>query len=368
MELLNIGNVECIAYCKPIAKFNLINNTWKNVNGENQLKAFSMISYNTNFGVKKYEKEYEYFIIMTGMRPENYSLTGGNTGWGINNFLSSIEKINKNIKVNVFLLDNDAPLEKQAQLVAKYINKIKEEEKCKKVHMLGVSKCGTMTVALLKYLSDFNLEKLNVMAYSAPYLGTVFASPKVLYKKVDEIIGKAESSFITKFIPYIENDQSKKKINKKYSLTESFKRKHWNLFSQSHMDYDISEIGGDGVPNKHKNRYDKKYLENMFENRTLKILEKVRFTNITTVCTNKTLKESIITRNLYGGMLYFSSKFIFNKEPSDGMVSLSSAKYIEKICEREGINIYKKTILNGHHDICSNIRIIDEIVQLLENC
>lgn len=300
---------------------------------------------------------------MTGMRSENYSTTGSNTGWGTNNFLSAIEKINKNINVSVFLLDNDAPLEKQAELVAKYINELKKKEYCKKIHILGVSKCGTMTVALLKYLTDINLEKLNIMAYSAPYLGTVLASPVILYKKVDQVIEKLQSNLVKKLIPYDEN--SKTKHDKNYSLTQNLKRKHWNLFSQSHMDYDISEVNGNGVPKQHKDRYDKKYLENMFEEKTLQTLGKVKFTNITTVCTNKTLGDAIMKRNLYGGMLYFSSKFIFDKEPSDGMVSLSSAKYIEKICEQNGINIYTKTILNGHHDICSDIRIIDEIVQML---
>ena len=304
---------------------------------------------------------------MTGMRSENYSANGSNTGWGTNNFLEAIEKINKNINVSVFLLDNDAPLEKQAELVAIYINELKKKDYCKKIHILGVSKCGTMTVALLKYLTDLNLEKLNIMAYSAPYLGTVIASPKILYKKVDEVAEKLQSNFLKKLIPYSQDIKSKIRYDKNYSVTEFLKRKYWRIFSQSHMDYDISEINGNGVPNQHKNRYDKKYLENMFEEKTLKTLRKVKFTNITTVCTNQTLKQAILSRNLYEGVLYLSSKFIFDKEPSDGMVTLNSAKYIEKICEENGINISTKTILNGHHDICSDIRIIDEIVKILEN-
>lgn len=68
---------------------------------------------------------FEYFIIMNGMRPENYSKKGNGTGWGTHHFLSALENINKNFKVTSILLDNDAPLEKQSELVAKYINQLK---------------------------------------------------------------------------------------------------------------------------------------------------------------------------------------------------------------------------------------------------
>lgn len=339
---------------------------WKKVNAQNEQKSFSIVKYNTRFGKKKNEIDYDYFILMTGMRSENYSTIGSNTGWGTNNFLSAIEKINKNMNVSAILLDNDAPLEKQAELVARYINKLKEKNYCKKIHILGISKCGTMAVALLKYLSDTNLNKLNIMAYSAPYLGTVFASPVMLYKKVNKSIVNAQVNLVKKLITHSDDENLNQNNNIGYNIAEILKRKHWAIFSQSHMDYDISEINGNGVPKQHRDRYDKNYLKNMFEEKTLDMLKKVRFTNITTVCTDRTLKEAIITRNLYGGMLYLSSKFIFDKEPSDGMVSLNSAKYIEKICKENEINIFTKRILNGHHDICSDERIIEEILQILE--
>ncbi|MBO5348836.1 MAG: hypothetical protein J6A89_03325 [Clostridia bacterium] len=341
---------------------------WKKVSIQEQLRAFSIVKYNTKFGEKKNLTDCECFIIMTGMRAENYSANGNNTGWGTNNFLSAIEKTNKNVNVSVFLLDNDAPLEKQAELVARYINQLKKKTCCKKIHILGVSKCGTMTVALLKYLTELHLDKLNIMAYSAPYLGTVFASPVILYKKVDEVMGKARKKLVKKLIPDFKEikPKTKREKNLESGLTDILKRKHRMVFSQSHMDYDISEVNGNGVPKQHRNRYDKKYLENMFEEKTLDMLRKVKFTNITTVCTDRTLKEVIVTRNLYGVMLYLSSKIIFDKEPSDGMVSLNSAKYIEKVCKENGINISTKTILDGHHDICSDVRIIEEIVQILE--
>ena len=95
---------------------------------------------------------------------------------------------------------------------------------------------------------------------------------------------------------------------------------------------------------------------------TLNKLRKVKFTNITTSCSNKTLQNAISTHNINEGMLYLSDKVIFDGEKSDGMVSLKSAKYIEEVSRQNGINISTITILDGHHDIGSDIRIIQEIL------
>ena len=309
---------------------------------------------------------FEYFIIMNGMRPENYSKKGNGTGWGTHHFLSALENINKNFKVTSILLDNDAPLEKQSELVAKYMNQLKENKNCKRIHVLGISKCGTMAVALLKYLSNSNLEKLNIIVYSLPYLGTIFASPVLLYQKLDAVIEKLQIRVIKNIIPYLKKikpfpiESMHETLGTE--LTNVLKNIHWNIFSKSHMDYDISQISGKGVPVQHKNRYDSNYLNNMFDSETLDMIKKVHFTNITTYCTEQTLKNAIKTHNINEGMLYLSSRIIFDKELSDGMVSLESMKYIEKVCKLNSINIDTIEISDGHHDIGGDPKIIKKII------
>ena len=98
-----------------------------------------------------------------------------------------------------------------------------------------------MSVAILKYLKESNLDKLNIMAYSPPYLGTILASPVMLYEKCDEIIKKVKSSTIEKIIPHLANikPKTKEKRIEGNSLVDILKKIHWNVFSQSHMDYDI---------------------------------------------------------------------------------------------------------------------------------
>ena len=145
---------------------------------------------------------------------------------------------------------------------------------------------------------------------------------------------------------------------------DSIKRIHWDSFSKSHMDYDISEINKEGVPIEHKDRYDRNFLTHMFDESTLEKLKKVNFTNITTSCTKQTLNDAITEHNVNKAMLYILSKVIFDEDLSDGIVALKSAKYIEDICNEKNINIKVKRIKNGHHDVASDIRIIKEIIDI----
>lgn len=301
------------------------------------------------------------------MRRENYSTSGKSgeiTGWGISNFLPILDESNKRIRCESILVDKDGPLEEEAELLAKHINKLKSEKKCKKIHILGVSKGGCIATATLKYLKDSNLDKLNVMTYQAPFLGTIFASPVALYKKVDEFVGNISDSLLKRVIPILKKIRPKdKKDNQSNNLLKALKNIHWNVFSQSHMDYDISTTNEKGVPTKHLNRYDRNFLVNMFNEETLSRLKQVDFTNITTNCSEKTLSNALETRNMIALMLYLSSKTIFKGKISDGMVDEKSSKYVEEVCDKNKIKISKMKIPNGHHDIASDINIINQVMK-----
>lgn len=301
------------------------------------------------------------------MRRENYSISGKSgeiTGWGISNFLPILEESNKRIKCESILVDKDGPLEEEAALLAKHINKLKEEKKCKKIHVLGISKGGCIATAILKYLKDSDLDKLNVMTYQAPFLGTIFASPVALYKRVDEFVGSISDSLLKRVIPILQKIRPNTRTeNPSNNLLKVLKNIHWNVFSQSHMDYDISIMDKKGVPTKHLNRYDRNFLENMFNEETLSRLKQVNFTNITTNCSEKTLSRAFETRNINALMLYLSSKTIFRGKVSDGMVDEKSSKYVEEICDKNGIKISKMKIPNGHHDIASDLDIISQVMK-----
>ncbi len=366
----------CIACCQPIRKYSLEENKWEEATRNNAGKAFSVVKYSTEFGkqANNTNSDFEYFILLDGMRPENYSKTGtsfdGNNGWGIKNYLNDLENKNSRIKALTILVDKDAPLEEQSRLLAHKVNKLKNMEHCKGINILGISKCGTMTVSMLKYLQNSNLDKLHVVSAEAPYLGTIYASPNLLYAKADETLKKIPENMIKRFIPFLQQIRPRTKqtqsLNDKLSPAKILTNLHWNVFSQSHMDYDISSLGEDGVPNQHLDRYDENYLKDLFNEQTLAKLRQVDFTNVTTYCTKKTLENSIKSLNATGVLLYVSNNVLFD-ETSDGMVSLRSCRYIEEVCKQHNIPISALKLNDGHHAISSDKTMVKKIMEHMYN-
>lgn len=166
-----------------------------------------------------------------------------------------------------------------------------------------------------------------------------------------------------KIVSYIENNTT---IDAKaFSLLEILKKYHWNDFSRSHMDYDVSTIGGKGVPEEHKDRYDLNYLKNLFNKETLKRLPQIEFTNITTYCTEQTIKDAISNHNAIEGLEYLSSKTIFKNDVSDGVVALKSSKHIEQVAKENNIEINTRTIPGGHHNIASDKKMVKKTVDII---
>ena len=366
-------NKQCRAYCKPIGKWELAEGKWREPTEQEVGTAFSIVSYDTTFGKRKNEEEFEMIFIVGGKRTENYSEKGNGTGWGVQKYLDFFDKMDKNIRVVSILVDKDGPLEEEAKLMAERINHMKGVSKCKKVHYLGVSKGGTMAGALLKYLTEEELDKVHLISCFAPWRGTILASPVLLYKKIDQVMAQAKTDvkgLIKKIIPHVAKIKPHEENAELDDLTESsplgkrIKRIHWRVFSQSHMDYDIVPVeeGPEGIPTKHLGRYDNNYLRGMFGEKTLQMLGKVKFTNVTTYCTKQTRQAAIKSRNLNAALLSIADELLFDT-PSDGMVTEESAKYIEQVAEEHGIPIIAMRIFNGHHDIETDSTMIECIVQ-----
>ena len=298
---------------------------------------------------------------MNGKRTGRYSKTGSGTGWGIKNFIPLLENMDAKVKASIILVDNDAPLERQAELLAQHVEKLKRDEHCKKVHILGHSKCGTMNVAMLKYLSEDDLEKLNVISYSAPYLGTIFASPKAFEERLEEVVKEGKEQLLKRVIKGIKEVETQTEGIICQGVLKTLKAIYRRIFSDGHMDLDISE-GSEGIYSEQLERYDAEYLSNMFGEETLARMRKVKFTNITTFCTKKTLDHAVKEHNVDAGIMYLLATSIFKKgEKNDGTVGLESALYIERKCKEKGININIMRIENGHHGLFSDQSILKQI-------
>lgn len=339
-----------------------VGDCWREIQSEEEKDiAFSQVKADTCFGRKKDDKDYEYVILMNGKRTGRYSKTGSGTGWGIKNFIPLLENMDAKVKASIILVDNDAPLERQAELLAKHVEKLKGDEHCKKVHVLGHSKCGTMNVAMLKYLSDDNLDKLNVMSYSAPYKGTIFATPKAFEERLEEVVKEGREPLLKRVIKGIRKVEPRTNGIVAEGILKTLKAIYCRIFSDGHMDLDISE-GKEGIYPKQQERYDERYLSQMFGEETLAKLRKIKFTNITTFCTKRTLGKAIEEQNVMGGLMYLASITIFKKgEKSDGTVGLESALHIERICEQNGIEIGVMRIDSGHHGLFTDSSILKQI-------
>lgn len=343
-----------------------VGDCWREIQSEKEKDtAFSVVKADTCFGRKKDDKDYEYVILMNGKRPGRYSKTGSGTGWGIKNFIPLLENMDAKVKASIILVDNDAPLERQAELLAQHVEKLKRDEHCKKVHILGHSKCGTMNVAMLKYLTDDNLDKLNVISYSAPYLGTIFASPKAFEERLEEVVKEGKEQLLKRVIKGIKEVEPQTEGIICQGVLKALKAIYRGIFSDGHMDLDISE-GGEGIYPEQLERYDAGYLSNMFGEETLARMRKVKFTNITTFCTKKTLDHAVKEHNVNAGIMYLLATSIFKRgEKNDGTVGLESALHIERICEENGISIGTMRIDSGHHGLFSDQSILKQIFDRL---
>lgn len=369
----------CVAYCRPLARYQLDTKKWcRNVEKDEAGRAFSIVNFNKYVG-KRSEKDssnFISFVMLDGTRVENYSTTGkrpGVSGWGISGFLSELDNMNDKVRASAVLVDNDGPLEEQSMLLAKYIDKLKANEKCKKVLVFGQSKCGCMAISMLKYLKGENLDKLDLQIFEAPFLGTIFATPLKLYDRLDTLYSSLSNKFLgsilegsqTLVLPLAQRKLKDENGNSDDNfLLKKIKDLYWETLSRSHMDFDIALLGTDGIPQGFEDRYDSKFLSEMFNEKTLERLRKIKVTNITTKCTNNTLKESLKNLNGYGAMLYISSKVLFD-EDADGMVPLKSSSYIEKVCKEKGILLKTRRINDGHHYPTGDTKLIHAILEPL---
>lgn len=327
---------------KPILKYDLNTNEWKkDITEEDKKTAFSIASYKE---IKNNDSNiFDYIIYCDGFRVENVSddmETIKASKNGVDKIIKFFKNSDRNIVIKTILIDKDAPLEKQSKLLSNYINEISKDKKINSINILGHSKCGAMVFSMAKYLDNDSKKKVNIFTTSTPFLGTLLASPKYFNRKVKEVIKSVIKD------EYLSNEISSRVIG----LYE-------NICSNSHMDYDIAIK--DGVYKSKYDKYDSKFLENIFSKENIEAIKSVNFyQNFTTKINEETLIESIKTFDLTGIGLCLLNKFIMDNN-SDGFVKISSQKVVD-----DYLNI-KSYHLNSHHFVFSNERVANKILKFV---
>lgn len=325
---------------KGIAKYDLLNNKWKyDINDEEKGKAFSIVSYKKI--INNDSDKYDYIIFCDGYRVENVSSDMENVKAsknGIDKIYNFFKNTNRNVIIKTILIDMDAPLEEDSKLLADLINKL---EDANSINIIGISKCGVMAFNMAKYIKL--KDKTNIYTIASPFTGTLMASPKYIYQKFKEII----SSVIS------DEDMVIK-------ISNALLEKYEGICSNSHMDYDIALPGG--VNSNGLNKYDEKFLKNIFSKENIKGIEDINFyQNFTTGIDEDTFVECMQTLNFTGMGLCILNKFVMGGK-TDGFVSTESQEEVEKYIDKKSIHLK-----SSHHAVFSNDRLSNKVLKIVNN-
>ena len=330
-------------------KWDLNNNNWhENVSYYSRGKSFAFVNYEK---IINNEKEgIDYLIFAYGTRVDHCSkdfMTVKESYMSIDNVISYYKKLNKNIVVSLFLIDADAPIIEDAKKIAEYTDNLSISPNTNSINLIGISKCGAMMFNTPKFFkNEASFRKTNVYTIATPFTGTKLASPNLFYPEVERfIISKLGKNKLSNIIY--------RELIKIYEM----------VGSNSHMDYDISTLGG--ITGNKEKLYDESFIKNMFSKDNIDAISKVsNYKNLVTGIDDKTLKEAIMTKNFSGIGLCILNKLFFDGK-SDGMVTIDAQKEVEK---QEGMDLLKSHLLvSSHHDIASNDRVFENVLYLLND-
>lgn len=331
----------------PINKWDLENNKWKNnVSVEDRKKALSIATYGE---IRNNESsQINYILLADGCRVENHTKDSSHISdnhAGIANMIHYFENKKENYKIELLLVDNDAPLVEESRLLAAYIDYLTGLATTKTVNVIGLSKCGVMAFDMLKYLKSSTSQiKTKVYSVSSPYLGTILASPLLLeqeFKKM--VVAKLGENTFSKMV------------------TTAFMQLYYSIMSNSHMDLDIAIPNS--IPSNLQANYDPNFLANIFSNSNIASISKVNhYENICTVIDSATLKNALRSGNFAVLGLCILNDCLFAGQ-SDGMVSLASQQKIEDYYSDEHA---KSKIINTTHGALSIPIYANELLDIVD--
>ena len=336
---MSMGNIQVVG------KWNNETNTW-NTPSQNEVgRSFLFCDY--DYIINNPKEGVNYIIVCDGKRlnlhtfdTENISDHAAN----MTHILSHYRNMNGNYVIKLFMIDNDAPIIEDAKKLANYIDLLATKKTTNSVNLLGLSKCGAMSMYIPRFLkSKDSFDKLNIYSIAAPYKGTKIASPKMLYPDLHKVVQKRLGKGLLSELVY-------------KGMIEIYEY----LCSNSHMDYDIAVPGE--IPQERRYLYDSTFIRDIFDKKNIDAVRRINsFNNITTGIDAYTLPEALKTLNISGIGLCFLDELIFD-QASDGMVRVKDQKAVEKPLGIESIKLP-----SAHHDVYSNNRTYNEVLDIVDD-
>jgi len=310
----------------------------------------------TSFGIATYEpiknidgEEFDYIVISSGCRIENFtkdSRTINESHSAISKFIDFFANQKRNVLIKLIMLDKDDPLKEQGKLLASQIDLWASLPETKSINFLGHSKAAIMSFDMLKYFKNpLSYLKTNLYTTCAPFTGTIIASPDKITQRIEaslkeRIPSKLLIDMLMKIVNYINDSMS----------------------SYSHMDFDIAPPGS--ISPEYMHLYDPSFITDIFSENNLNALSRLKsYTNICTKIDDGTLKDCIATANYVGVGLCLLDELVFD-EPSDGFVTYSSQRLVEKhVLNRE----FKSVLLrSSHHGFMTSMRLTRDVMGVME--
>jgi len=331
-----------------LSKWDLLKNKWKLSSIDEIGKSFGIVDY--DYIQNRKDKEYDVIIFCTGCRIENVSkdnISVKDSKNGIKRSLDFFQNSDKNVRVKLLLNDNDAPLINQGMFFASLVDRLSSDSEINSINIVGHSKAAIMTFDMMKYLKKpVSLEKTNLFTLSAPFNGTLMASPKIVFPLIEDIIKtKIPNSFIA--------DKTFDEIIKMYK----------NISSYSHMDFDIAMKGG--IPDDLFHLYDPTLIENIFSKENIEAINLINcYKNICTCIDESTFKKCIKSLDFTGMGLCILDSLLF-EEVSDGLVALSAQRMIENYTD--DINFESILLSSAHHGSLNSPYAANDIFRIVDD-
>lgn len=332
---------------RHIYKWDLRRGVWTSTSerDDRRGKALSIVQFDEI--VHDEQKGMNYVIIADGCRFDNHSRdleTFDEARSGIANVLSYFEEKKENYRIEVMLLDNDAPLKEESRLFAAHICSLAGKAGVDTVNFIGISKGGMMALELTKYLFDPVVRaKTRLYSVGVPYKGSILAEPVAFEAELQRLTGAK-----------IKNARLADKLN------EYMIRKYLDIYSCSHLELDISRP--EGVPQGFKKYYDPSFLGELFaEENIVGACKVAHFQNIVTKIGKDTLKETLKAGSFDQLGMFILNDLLYKGE-SDGIVSVASQKGIEEYLPDMG----ESTIIESTHQILKTPLYANQLLDIVE--
>lgn len=305
-----------------LKKYDIESKSWRKYRSDSEKgSCASIVEYKTAF--KRSEEEVNYVIIACNKTLEsittNYDTVSGSV-FSMDKVCEYFSNQSENYRLQLFLVDADAPLREDAKLLAEQIDIIATNPNTKSVSLIGISECGAMSFYVPSFFkSEDSFKKTNIVTVGTPFNGTITHSPARIYELIKN-----------KIISIFGDTDFSKNLSKR--IISIYREMRIN----SHRFYDVAVING--IPIGKVEFYDESFIRKMFSTENLHAIRKVKsYKNFVLQINSKVIMHVIKKRNKTGLKYCLMDSVLFDGKDSDGMVSVESQKSVKEFLGDIGV-------------------------------